>query len=41
MATELHLALVPLLVEAGVPRDRARAFLDERLPVPNLARAVA
>jgi hypothetical protein len=31
LAIELHLALMPLLVEAGVPRERVREILDERL----------
>lgn len=31
LAIDLHLALMPTLVEAGVPRKRVRELLDERL----------
>ena len=31
LAIDAHLALMPVLVEAGVPRARVRALLDELL----------
>jgi len=45
LATELHFALMPLLVKAGVPREQVRPLLEERLAVyhddPKLAAVIA